>query len=204
MFWFPKASSHLRLVRPSTLNLAVDSRMPRIQLKTNDRLFHRGPAGIRAPVLAGRCDFAREFARCGCNWRCILWVGVRQLRLVWWRLSRPCAIRCKVRSSSLRSRKFVEKWGGPPGPRTTPSSASVLSVLAQPDQGPQRSRGRRRRGRPPQNGNVVGSIPPLYAAGTNGLENLLGFLEPRELLFGILKLTGMHAAARAPMLHRES
>ena len=47
-------------------------------------------------------------------------------------------------------------WGGPPGcsaqrPRPTPSSAFALSVLEKPDQGPQRSRVRRGRGRPPHN-----------------------------------------------------
>jgi hypothetical protein len=38
--------------------------------------------------------------------------------------------------------KLIGKWGGRPRPRPTPSSASVLSVLEQPDQGVRRGRGR--------------------------------------------------------------
>jgi hypothetical protein len=38
----------------------------------------------------------------------------------------------------------------------------------------------------------------------NGLQNQLGFFEAREVLFGFLKLAGMHAAARAPMLYRKA
>jgi hypothetical protein len=45
--------------------------------------------------------------------------------------------------ASVLNRKFIEEvamWGGPPGLRPTPPSASVLTVLAEPDQGPARTR----------------------------------------------------------------
>jgi hypothetical protein len=42
----------------------------------------------------------------------------------------------------LRSVEKSPLWGGPPGPRPTPSSASVLSLMPGPDQGVRRGRGR--------------------------------------------------------------
>ena len=47
--------------------------------------------------------FYAEFARCACNWRCILWVGLRQMRIGWWRRSRPCAIRCRSAGVTRRT-----------------------------------------------------------------------------------------------------
>jgi len=38
--------------------------------------------------------------------------------------------------------KLFKKWGGPPGPLPTPSSASVARVMAEPDQGVRRGRER--------------------------------------------------------------
>jgi len=49
--------------------------------------------------------------------------------------------------------KLFKKWGGPPGPLPTPSSASVARVMAEPDQ-----RVRRGRGRPPYREFVVLSL----------------------------------------------
>jgi len=53
----------------------------------------------------------------------------------------------EFRFTSVTNCKFIDersKWGGPPGPRPTPPSA-ISRVMAEPDQGV-----RRRRGRPPQ------------------------------------------------------
>jgi ankyrin repeat protein len=47
--------------------------------------------------------------------------------------------------SSVLSCKFIEEpvmWGGPPGPRPTPPSASISCVMVGPDQGVRRGRGR--------------------------------------------------------------
>jgi hypothetical protein len=40
------------------------------------------------------------------------------------------------------SARFSWLWGGPPGPRPTPSSASVCRAVAEPDQGVRSGRGR--------------------------------------------------------------
>src|ERR1700733_13493100 len=52
--------------------------------------------------------------------------------------------------------------------------------------------------------NHVETRHALDAPATNGLKNLLGFIEQRELLLCVLKLPRMHAAPRTPMLHGKS
>jgi hypothetical protein len=56
-------------------------------------------------------------------------------------------------------------WGGPPGPRPTPPSASVFSVLEKPDQGVRRGRGR----------------PPHHETGREILSAILGNLDTLPL-----------------------
>ncbi len=50
-------------------------------------------------------------------------------------------------------------------------------------------------------GNVIVARPVRKRLAADGLEMLLGFFEQRELLFCFLKFGGMHATARAPVLH---
>src|ERR1700677_1683098 len=60
-------------------------------------------------------------------------------------LSYPMFWRMFWPGASVLSRKLIEEdaqWGGPPGPQPTPPSASVLSLLEEPDQGVRRGRGR--------------------------------------------------------------
>src|SRR5580658_2457270 len=69
------------------------------------------------------------------------------------RISRPSrSIHCIrilrsdcVHPASVLFPKFLDEhweWGGPPGPRPTPSSVHVLSAQTEPDPGVQRGRGR--------------------------------------------------------------
>jgi|CZKS01.1.fsa_nt_gi acyl transferase domain-containing protein/NAD(P)-dependent dehydrogenase (short-subunit alcohol dehydrogenase family)/acyl carrier protein len=57
-------------------------------------------------------------------------------------------------ASDLNPKVFEEfaKWGGPPGPRPTPTSVSVSPVMAEPDQGVRRGRGRPPHSEPVQPG----------------------------------------------------
>jgi hypothetical protein len=56
-------------------------------------------------------------------------------------------MRLKLSRQNASSYFIVATWGGPPGPRPTPTSACSSRVMAEPDQ-----RFRRGRGRPPHCG----------------------------------------------------